>query len=154
MKPRRTLVLALLLCLPAAGRAQAPDELAALEAKVRAREEAFARTMADRDHAAFATFVAEEAVFVGQSPLRGKPAVVEGWKRFYDGKDAPFSWKPERVYVVASGTLALSSGPVFDPKGQRTGTFNSTWRLEPDGEWRVVLDMGCPPGIGCPPCPR
>jgi ketosteroid isomerase-like protein len=125
--------------------ALAAESNAALAAKVRARETAFARTMADRDLAAFATFVAEEAIFYGQTPLHGRKAVVEGWKRFYEGKEAPFSWTPERVEVVASGTLALSSGPVFDPKGARTGTFVTTWRLDPDGEWRVVLDIGCPP---------
>jgi ketosteroid isomerase-like protein len=117
----------------------------ALEAKVRARETAFAKTMADRDLAAFSSFVAEEAIFYGQAPLRGRQAVVDGWKRFYEGQEAPFSWAPERVAVVASGTLAVSSGPVFDPKGVRTGTFVTTWRLDPDGEWRVVLDLGCPP---------
>jgi ketosteroid isomerase-like protein len=125
--------------------ALAAESNEALAAKVRARETAFARTMADRDLAAFATFVGEEAIFYGQTPLRGKKAVVEGWKRFFEGKEAPFSWKPERVEVVDSGTLALSSGPVFDPKGVRTGTFVTTWRLDPDGEWRVVLDIGCPP---------
>ena len=35
--------------------------------------------------------------------------------------------------MVDSGTLAFSTGPVFDPEGKRTGTFNSTWRLEKDG---------------------
>ena len=34
-------------------------------AEVRAREIAFAKSMADRDLAAFATFVSEEAVFLG-----------------------------------------------------------------------------------------
>jgi ketosteroid isomerase-like protein len=123
----------------------AAESNAALAAKVRAREIAFAKTMADRDHAAFATFIAEEAIFYGETALHGRKAVVDGWKRLYDGKDAPFSWTPDRVEVVASGTLALSSGPVFDPKGVRTGTFVTTWRLDPDGEWRVVLDIGCPP---------
>ena len=127
--------------------AWAAESLEALAAKVRARETAFARTMADRDHAAFTTFVADEAIFIGQTPLHGRKAVAEGWKPLYEGKDAPFSWAPERVEVVASGTLAISSGPVFDPKGVRVRTFVSTWRLEKDGEWRVVLD------IGCPPCP-
>jgi ketosteroid isomerase-like protein len=47
--------------------------------------------------------------------------------------------------VLASGTLALSSGPVYDPDGKRAGTFNSTWRKEADGRWRVVFDKGCPP---------
>jgi ketosteroid isomerase-like protein len=106
--------------------------------------------MADRDHAAFATFVAEEALFLGaQRVLRGRAAVAEGWKPYFEGAAAPFSWTPERVEVTDSGTLAISTGPVFDPGGARVGTFNSTWRLEKDGEWRVVLDVGCPP-CGCP----
>lgn len=117
----------------------------ALAATVRAREQAFAKTLADRDHAAFAGFVSEEAVFLGRGVLRGRKAVAEGWKPLFEGKTAPFSWQPETVEVLDSGRLALSRGPVFDPDGKRTGTFTSTWRLEPDGEWRVVLDSGCPP---------
>ena len=35
-------------------------------AELRATEEAFAKTMADRDHRAFASFLADEAVFFGQ----------------------------------------------------------------------------------------
>jgi ketosteroid isomerase-like protein len=114
--------------------------------QVREAELAFAGTMARRDHAAFGTFVADEAVFFGrQSVLRGKAAVVDGWKPFFEGADAPFSWEPETVEVLDSGTLALSSGPVRDPLGNRVGTFNSIWRREPDGRWRVIFDKGCPP---------
>jgi ketosteroid isomerase-like protein len=126
---------------------RAAEPLEALAAAVRAREAAFAKTMADRDHAAFGSFVAEEALFMGRTALRGRPAVLEGWKPYFEGPRAPFSWAPERVEVVASGTLAVSSGPVLDPEGKRVGTFNSTWRLEKDGVWRAVID------IGCPPCP-
>jgi ketosteroid isomerase-like protein len=122
---------------------------AELQAEVRAREVAFAKTMADRDLAAFATFVSEEALFFGRDVLRGREAVVEGWKGYFDGPDAPFSWEPQRVEVVDSGTLALSTGPVRDHTGKRVGTFNSTWRRESDGQWRVVLDIGCPPCL-CP----
>jgi ketosteroid isomerase-like protein len=117
----------------------------ALAERVRAREVAFAKTMADRDHAAFATSVSDEALFLGPTVLRGRAAVAEGWKPFFDSATAPFSWEPERVEVIDSGTLAISSGPVRDPEGKRIGTFHSTWRLEEDGEWRVVLDIGCPP---------
>jgi ketosteroid isomerase-like protein len=127
---------------PPAGEAARREALAAA---VRAREQAFAKTMADRDHAAFAGFVSEEAVFLGRGVLRGREAVAEGWKPLFEGKTAPFSWQPETVEVLDSGRLALSRGPVLDPDGRRTGTFTSTWRLEPDGEWRVVLDSGCPP---------
>jgi ketosteroid isomerase-like protein len=126
--------------------------LASMQAKVREREQAFAKTMANRDHAAFTAFVAEDAVFAGASVLRGRKAVAEGWKRFFEGPQAPFSWAPELVEVIDSGTLALSRGPVFDPAGMRSGTFTSTWRLERDGEWRIVLDSGCPP-CRCEPSP-
>lgn len=112
--------------------------------QVRARESAFAKTMADRDHAAFTRFLSEEAVFLGRTPLRGKAAVAAAWKAFFEGPQAPFAWEPENVEVIGSGTLALTRGPVFE-NGRRTGTFVSTWRLEPDGVWRIVLDTGCPP---------
>lgn len=121
---------------------QTRDDLAR---QVREAELGFASTMARRDHAAFGTYVADEALFFGgrTGVLRGKAAVVEGWKAFFDGAAAPFSWEPETVEVLDSGTLALSSGPVRDPQGNQIGTFNSIWRLEPDGRWRVVFDKGC-----------
>jgi ketosteroid isomerase-like protein len=112
---------------------------------VRAREQAFAKSMADRNLAAFTSFLSNEAVFVGAGGVtRGPAEISAAWKRFFDGPEAPFSWQPETVEVLASGTLALSSGPVFDPKGERFGTFNSTWRREGDGVWRVIFDKGCP----------
>jgi len=115
-------------------------------ARVRETERAFAQTMADRDHAAFVACLAEEAVFFGeQRVLRGKTQVADAWKRYYEGAAAPFSWAPDRVEVLASGTLAFSTGPVFGPDGARIGTFNSVWRLEADGRWRIVFDAGCPP---------
>ena len=119
---------------------------AELVRQVREAEIAFARTMADRDHDAFTSHVADEAVFFGgQSVLRGRAAVAAGWAGFFAGPTAPFSWEPEEVEVIDSGTLALSTGPVFDPAGNRVGTFISTWRRETDGVWRVVFDKGCPP---------
>jgi ketosteroid isomerase-like protein len=117
-----------------------------LTEQVRRAELAFAKTMADRDHAAFRSFLADEAVFVGAGRvLRGAEAVAAGWKRFYEGPQAPFSWTPEQVEVLDSGTLALSSGPVRDASGKRVGTFNSVWRREPGRAWKVVIDHGCPP---------
>jgi ketosteroid isomerase-like protein len=127
-----------------------PDT-AALAAEVRATEEAFAQTMADRDHEAFASFLDDEAIFDGPTgELRGRDAVAAGWKPFYQGQAAPFSWKPESVTVLDSGTLGLSSGPVFTPDGRRAGTFNSVWRRKPDGTWKVIFDRGCP-RCECPP---
>ena len=116
-----------------------------LKEQVRQTEMAFAKTMADRDHAAFSTFLAGETVFFGAKVTRGAKAVAEQWKPFYQAPKAPFSWAPDTVEVLDSGTLALSSGPVFDPEGKRIGTFNSVWRLQPGGKWKIVFDKGCPP---------
>jgi len=115
-----------------------------LNEQVRAAETAFAKTLADRDLAAFGGFLADEAVFFdGPTPLRGKEVVVAGWSPFFEGEDAPFSWTSETVEVLASGTLAHSSGPVFTPDGKKVGIFNSVWRREDDGSWKVVFDKGC-----------
>lgn len=110
--------------------------------QVRERETAFAKTMAERDFAAFGDFISEQAVFfAGNQPLRGRQAVLEGWQRFYTAPVAPFSWRPELVEVLPSGDLALSSGPVFDADGRCVGTFNSIWRREGD-VWKVIFDRG------------
>ena len=114
-----------------------------LTAQVIAAEVAFAKTMADRDHSAFSSFIAEEAVFInGGKPVRGKPAITADWKKFYDSVRAPFSWTPDLVEVLPSGTLAYSTGPVSNPDGVVFARFNSTWRLEAPGVWRVVFDNG------------
>lgn len=114
-----------------------------LQRQVIDTERAFAKTMADRDHAAFASFLSDEAIFFsGTKALRGKQQVADAWKRFYDGPAAPFSWQPEAVEVLDSGTLALSSGPVRNPQGKLVATFTSLWRLEAPGTWRIVFDKG------------
>lgn len=124
-------------------------ELARWQQQVIAAETAFAQTMAARDHAAFASFLADDAVFVsGKQILRGKTAVAAGWQSFFVGESAPFSWQPQTVEVQASGQLALSSGPVRDPQGRIIAEFNSIWRQEAPGIWRIVFDKGnavCPP---------
>ena len=123
---------------------------ATLEQAVADTERAFARSLADRDLAAFTRLLAAEAVFFGSDTIsRGREAVAAAWKRFFDAPAAPFSWRPERVLVLDSGALGLSTGPVFDPAGKRIGTFNSVWRREADGAWRIVFDIGCPP-CQCP----
>ena len=107
-------------------------------------ESSFAASMARRDLAAFTSFVSPEAVFFGDTAvLRGRGQVIDAWRRFFTGP-APFSWKPDVVEVLPSGSLALSSGPVFDPGGKKIGNFSSVWRREPDGRWLIIFDQGCP----------
>ena len=54
-------------------------------------------------------FLADETVFfTGPKPLHGKQAVADVWKRFYEKPDAPFSWEPDEVEVLASGIAECS----------------------------------------------
>lgn len=132
--------------------AQAPSAVEAARTEVWAAERAFARSMAERDFAAFGRWIADDTLFFGgRSVLRGKAAVLEGWKAFFDGPSAPFSWEPDQVEVLASGQLALSTGPVRNPQGEPIARFNSIWQRQGDGRWLVIFDKGSPPD---PPAPK
>lgn len=123
----------------------AQADLASLRLQVDSAERAFAKSMADRDFAAFGLHVSAQAVFYGgATPLIGKAAVVAAWKAYFEASQAPFSWSPDRVDVLGDGTLAHSSGLVRDPAGRPIGRFNSVWRQEAPGVWRVVFDKGSP----------
>ena len=121
---------------------------ALLKQQVEATEREFARTMAERDHEAFTSFLSQETIFfAGPTVLRGKQEVADAWKQYFDGPEAPFSWEPVTVEVNDSGTLALSSGPVYDSERRQIATFTSIWSQEEPGIWRIVFDKGnqlCP----------
>lgn len=122
---------------PAARKPAASEQVSAVEA-------AFAATMAARDLDAFASFLSDEAVFFDiDGALEGRAAVLAAWAPYFEGAEAPFAWEPRDVTVLASGDLAHSSGPVFDAAGRHVADFNSIWRLEADGRWRIVFDKGC-----------
>jgi ketosteroid isomerase-like protein len=146
MRNTLTLYAAVLIALLSFAPVHAQRGLVDPAAQVRAAETAFAKSMADRNLAAFTALLADDTVFWGgKGVLRGKAAVAADWKRFFDAPAAPFSWAPAEVEVLPSGTLGFTSGPVFDPKGNRIGTFNSVWQRQPDGAWKIVFDKGCPP---------
>ncbi|MGI4846479.1 MAG: YybH family protein [Janthinobacterium lividum] len=130
----------------------ARDSNSELKRQVMEAERRFAATMKARDFEAFKRHLADEAIFFGaEGPLRGKGAIARGWRQYYDKPQAPFSWEPEEVEVVDSGTLAYSGGPIYNAAGQRIGRFNSIWRLKAPGQWEIVFDRGsdfAPPPAG------
>lgn len=140
----------------------AAEEAIAREAlieQVRQSEIAFAATVAARDKMRFAAMIAEDAVFVGGGgATRGREAIVQAWSRFFEPTAPEFVWRPEIVELSADGTLGFTRGPWTmkgkDAQGEPidlAGIFNSVWRRQADGGWRVVFDAGCSP---CPACPE
>ncbi len=115
----------------------------ALQKEVVATETAFAKSMAEHDVVAFMSFVSDEAIFLQRdNALHGRDQIAAVWKPWLEAKQAPFSWAPERVEVLDSGTLAISTGPVRDPSGKLISTFSSIWRREASGKWQIVFDKG------------
>ena len=126
----------------AAATLQSAADLAAVAAEVKAGETAFAGTMADRRLDRFTDFVAEDAVFNGNKPHIGRAAVVETWKGFFDGPQAPFSWAPDAVAASTDGRYAVSTGLARDAAGKAISRFTTIWRKDGDGRWRVIVDQG------------
>ncbi len=72
--------------------AHARDRRTEAVEKVFEAERAFAATMAERDFAAFADFIDEEAVFIEEPhPLHGKLQVLDAWRGYFEAPEAPFS---------------------------------------------------------------
>lgn len=123
--------------------AHAAPAFTGVQEEVAQVERAFAATMKARDHAAFVRFLSDEAIFTGgPQPLRGKQMVADEWKKFFTKPEPPFSWEPDEVEVLASGSLARTSGPVYARDGKLIARFQSVWRQEAPHTWRIVFDGG------------
>ena len=126
----------------------------AARCEVWARELSFARSVADHNATAFADHVHTDAVFGPSTPepARGRDAVVRQWGGLIAGKGLRLYWYPAQVVVAGTGDHAWSTGPALydDPSPTakhryRLGRFNSVWRRDPDGAWRVLFDDGNAP---------
>jgi len=56
-------------------------------------------------------------------------------------------WRPVEAGISASGELGWTTGPTEyrdHPQGPRVGQgyYTSVWRKQPDGSWKVLLDLG------------
>jgi ketosteroid isomerase-like protein len=133
-------------CVLAAGTAGAD-----LVDDVRCREIGFSQSVENQDIDAFRSFIDADARFVSGSVLQGVDQVANAWSVFFTSDGSTIKWRPQIIQVLENGTLALSRGPYksesVDADGNQVvnwGTFNSVWRLNDDGQWRVVFDAGSP----------
>ena len=114
------------------------------------RELGFAKSVADHDPVAFASFLAANTAFgVSRVPTIGRDTVTREWRGIIDGSALKLEWYPAVVTVGGDGRTAYSSGPALyqDPKtgAYRHGRYGSVWQREQDGEWRMIFDDGIRP---------
>ena len=123
--------------------------VADVNSDVRCQEIAFSQSVENKDIEAFKSFLDDDARFVGHSVMSGPDAITDAWKIFFAEDGPAIKWRPQFVEVLEDRTLALTRGPYRmigkDAEGnsvEQWGTFNSVWRMNSDGKWRVVFDAG------------
>ena len=95
---------------------------------------------------AFLEFFSDDAVSVGPKATLAKDGLRKQ-------PSTPFSelelvWEPRLGDVAASGDLGWLTGPststnhTAKPATPRHGCYLSIWRKQPDGTWRVFIDVG------------
>jgi ketosteroid isomerase-like protein len=126
-------------------------DVEAAKRAIRIADLELAKAVADRSLQSFLTLVDDEAVFFGRDVSRGKDAVSKAWLPFFTDRNLFLKWHPNQVYVSSSADLGYSIGEYQrigkDSSGNpttATGSYVSIWRKQPDGKWKIVLDIGSP----------
>jgi ketosteroid isomerase-like protein len=125
------------------GQGVIPPDLAAMADT----ERQFAKTATSKGwRDAFLDFFAEDAIALGREVTLAKDGLRKQ-------PSTPFSalelvWEPRLGDVAASGDLGWLTGPSTsinhtskEPKPNH-GCYLSIWRKQPDGTWRVFIDVG------------
>jgi len=93
---------------------------------------------------AFAAFLAPDAIMI---PRKGDPR--EGYAQAISsfGEDPGFdlSWQPQMAEVAGSGDMGWTWGHYqveVDGTQISSGKYVNIWKMQPDGKWKVRLDMG------------
>jgi ketosteroid isomerase-like protein len=107
-----------------------------------AADVAFAARADEAGHqAAFIEFLADDAVLFRPEAVRGQE-----WLAGHEPAGGRLEWSPAAVANDCTGRLAITTGPWrysnADGGEPVAGHYLSVWRLNDEGQWRVVLDHG------------
>ena len=111
-------------------------------------ERAFARTSVERGvRESFLAFFADDGINFQPHPTKTREAFL---KRPAPATRPPvtLNWEPIFADVSSAGDLGYTTGPYRlinespEHKPTRHGYYFSIWKRQPDGAWKVVLDLG------------
>jgi len=117
---------------------------------LRQLEGEFMKTAADKGSQGYMSYYAEDSVELpnGAPLIAGKAQIAQGMG-FLDNKDNRLQWTPVGADISTSGDIGYTYGNYEfhskDKDGKQHveyGKYTSIWKLQPDGAWKVVLDMG------------
>jgi ketosteroid isomerase-like protein len=107
------------------------------------------------DAAAMTSYYAEHAQLMadGMQPIQGRPAISEFWRAAITRATAARARRTIRLHEAhSSGDLgyALCTVTVQIPAATRIAVWDATiWQRDPDGGWRIAVDISTP----LPPAP-
>jgi ketosteroid isomerase-like protein len=136
-----------LLALSGAACAPAPEP-AADPAVLMQADRDFAADVAEGGADAWARWFAPDGAMIqeGTGEIRGRDAIREA-VAYLDRPSPVLTWEPTRADIAASGDLGWTTGtwevrtsPDAEPTSR--GLYVSIWRKQPDGSWKVVMDLG------------
>jgi len=110
----------------------------------------FMKAAIERGSQGYMSYYADDSVEVpnGGPLIKGKVEIAKGMG-FLDDRSNQLLWTPVGADISASGDLGYTYGTFeFHSKNKEGkpvvdyGKYTSIWKLQKDGSWKVVLDMG------------
>jgi ketosteroid isomerase-like protein len=115
-------------------------------------DEQFCRDFAAKGVEGWLAHFADDAiVFPPRGPIKsGGPEVRAHYEKVF-AKPGDLRWKPVGGFIAKGDDLGYTYG-TWQSSGKdkdgnavtRTGKYFSTWRLQKDGSWKIVADIGQP----------
>lgn len=96
-------------------------------------------------------FAPEGAMISGQGEITGEPYIRAAMVDVLSDTTIVFTWEPRRARAAESGELGYTVGDYRISRRDSAGTIAETldrgmyvtiWRRQPDGGWKVVVDIG------------
>ena len=115
-------------------------------------DRAFDAAVASGGAEAWASFFAEDGAMVseGRGEIRGRGEILEA-VAFLNQEGVSLRWSPDRAEISSSGDLGYTVGRYASVRPGEDGipvtargVYVSIWRLQADGSWKVVMDLGNP----------
>ncbi len=108
-----------------------------------AEEVAFGQSsVANGTRAAFLAYLADDSIVFQPDPADGKTVQMESQD------NGTLTWEPAFAEISADGTLGYTTGPWTYTGGEGAGQvlihghYISIWKIQADGTWKVILDIG------------
>ncbi len=133
----------LMLPIALAGCGGSPGDGEAALLEMLSEEVAFGqRSVADGTRTAFLAYLADDSIVFEPNPADGKTVQMESQD------SGTLTWEPAYAEISADGTLGYTTGPWTFEDGQGAdvirihGHYVSIWKIQADGSWKVILDIG------------